>query len=228
MSVGAPPQIDGLAYVRLLGSGGFGDVFLYQNVGLDRQEAVKVIRGTDLSGTIAQRFMVEANAMARLDHPHIVPVYATGVTADGRPYLTMKFYAGGTMEEQAVGGRLPLADTLRTGIQIGAALEIAHRAGFLHRDIKPSNILVDQYRQVGLTDFGVAAQMATDDSDDDVGVSIPWSPKEMLYSATRGSAQSDVYSLAATLWHLIVGRSPFEIPGGDNSRAALMLRVEPN
>lgn len=225
MTVGVPPQIDGLAYVRLLGSGGFGDVFLYENVGLHRQEALKVIRGSDLSGSIAQRFMAEANAMARLDHPHIVPVYGTGMTGDGRPYLAMKFYPGGTMEERAVGGRLPLAEALRTGIQIGGALEIAHRAGFLHRDIKPSNILVDRYGNVGLTDFGVAAQMATDDGDDDVGVSIPWSPKEMLYSATRGSAQSDVYSLAATLWHLVVGRSPFEIPGGDNSRAALMLRV---
>ncbi|MBK9476452.1 MAG: protein kinase [Tetrasphaera sp.] len=221
----AGPAIPGLAYVRRLGSGGFGDVYLYENVALKRREAVKVIRDADLSPAVVQRFMAEANAMAGLEHPHIVRVYGTGTTVDGRPYLTMQFYSESTMEDRASGGRLAISEVLRTGIEIGGALETAHRAGMLHRDVKPANILVTSWGAAGLTDFGVAAQMASDTSDDDVGVSVPWAPPEMIYSATRGSRQSDVYSLAATLWHLITGRSPFEVPGGDNSRLAMMSRV---
>jgi serine/threonine protein kinase len=219
------PVIPGLVFVRWLGSGGFGDVHLYENLTLGRQEAVKVIREADPNGVFARRCRAEAQAMAALTHQHIVRVFTTGETGDGRPFLTMQYYPGGTMERESEGGTLPIARVLRTGVEIGSALETSHRAGILHRDIKPANILVDEYGVVVLTDFGVAAEMASDSPDEEVGVSIPWSPPEMIYSDTRGSVQSDVYSLGATLWHLVVGRSPFAVPGGDNSRLAMMNRV---
>jgi serine/threonine protein kinase len=112
-------------------------------------------------------------------------------------------------------------------------VETAHRAHITHRDIKPANVLISAYGAPGLTDFGIAGRGGGRDgrdgdvaeSTDDVGVSVPWAPPEVLYGQSNGDERSDVYSLAATLWHLLVGRSPFEAPGGDNSAYALMPRI---
>ena len=124
--------------------------------------------------------------------------------------------------------RFTVEEVLRTGIQLASAVETAHRAGIIHRDIKPANVLVSQYGAPGLTDFGIAGQLGHGvalDEDDDVGVSVPWAPPEVLFGQTNGDARADVYSLAATLWQLLVGRSPFEVPGGDNTAYALMPRI---
>jgi hypothetical protein len=117
-----------------------------------------------------------------------------------------------------------VSDALRTGIQLASAVETAHRAGILHRDIKPANVLITEYGAPVLTDFGIAGK-AEDTADDDVGVSIPWSSPEVLNGASNGSALSDVYSLSATVWHLLVGRSPFELANGDNSQRGLLSRI---
>lgn len=222
-----PPDIPGLTYLQKLGAGGYADVYLYEQQMPSRRVAVKVLRETGLSASAVARFTAEANAMARLEHPHIVPVYAAGATRDGRPYIVMMYYPKATLAERARAERLPVDEVLRIGIQIGSAVETAHRAGLLHRDIKPANVLTNQYGTPGLTDFGIAAQVAESD-DDDTGVSVPWSPPEVLYATQPASVRSDVFSLAATLWHLLVGRSPFELPGGDNSPFALMRRIRDN
>lgn len=217
------PEIEGLTYVRDLGAGGFADVYLYEQAAPARQVAVKVLRDATLSPRTVRNFRAEADAMAQLEHVHIVPVYATGTTRDNRPYIVMKFYAHDTLATRARTERFTVAETLQLGIQLGSAIETAHRAGLLHKDIKPANILVDSFGKCALTDFGIAGQV-TDADDPETGVSVPWSPPETLYGGPA-SFRSDVYSLAATLWHLLVGRSPFEIPGGDNSPFALMKRV---
>lgn len=219
-----PPEIPGLTYLNKLGAGGYADVYLYEQQMPSRKVAVKVLRETGLSASAVARFTAEANAMAQLEHPHIVPVYAAGVTPDGRPYLVMMYYPRASLAERVRTEKLSVAEVLKIGIQIGSAVETAHRAGLLHRDIKPANVLTNQYGTPGLTDFGIAAQIAEVD-DEDTGVSVPWSPPEVLYATAPASARSDVYSLAATLWHLLVGRSPFEVPGGDNSSYALMKRI---
>jgi serine/threonine protein kinase len=222
------PDISGYQHVRLISaSGGYGDVHLYEETELGRQVAVKVIRETDLSPATVERFMAEANAMAALEHPNIVRVYGAGRTADGRPYIAMQYCPQPTMDQRAAVQGLGVAEVLRIGIGIGSAIETAHRAGLLHRDIKPANILTTPWGAPGLTDFGVAARIGAGESsaDDDVGVSVPWSPPEMLFTTTAGTPSSDVYSLAATVWHLLVGHSPFEVPRGDNSRMALMGRI---
>jgi len=222
-----PPDIPGLTYLEKLGAGGYADVYLYQQQMPSRRVAVKVLRETGLSASAVARFTAEANAMARLEHPHIVPVYAAGATPDGRPYIVMMYYPKASLAERARAERFAVDEVLRIGIQIGSAVETAHRSGLLHRDIKPANVLTNQYGTPGLTDFGIAAQVAESD-DDDTGVSVPWSPPEVLYATAPASVRSDVFSLAATLWHLLVGRSPFEIPGGDNSPFALMRRIRDN
>ena len=221
------PQIAGHRHIRLLSdAGGYGDVHLYEESALgNRKVAVKVIREHDRDADASRQFLAEANTMAALEHPNIVRVYGSGVTADGRPYISMQYCAGDTLEERVLRERLSVAEVLRTGIGIGSAVETAHRAGLLHRDIKPANILKTPWGAPGLTDFGVAHQISSEDVSQDVGVSVPWSPPEMLYTSTNGSPASDVYSLAATLWHLLVGRPPFEIPGGDNGTLATMSRI---
>lgn len=219
-----PPDIVGLSFVRKLGRGGYADVFLYDQATPQRKVAVKVLRETGLSTATINRFTAEANAMARLEHPYIVPVYTTGTTVDHRPYLAMMYYPRPSLAERARAERFSVSETLKLGIQLGAAVETAHRAGLLHRDIKPANVLTDAYGRPGLTDFGIAGQLAAGD-EDDVGVSVPWSPPETLYATAPASVRSDVYSLAATLWHLLVGRSPFEVPGGENTPFALMRRI---
>jgi Protein kinase domain len=188
--------------------------------------AVKVLAAPSLSEQGQRQFSAEANAMAALaDHPHIVQVFRADVAPDGRPYLVMKYYPQPNLAQRARGERFSVPDVLRIGIQISSAVEAAHRIGILHRDIKPANILTGQYGTLGLTDFGIAgtkAEAATGQID---GISIPWAAPEVLFSAERADERSDVYSIAATLWHLLVGRSPFDLRGGDNSAVALMHRI---
>ena len=217
------PQLRGLTYIRDLGSGGYADVYLYQEAMPRREVAVKVLRSGSVSSALQLRFQQEVNAMAQLSHPNIVPVYYAAVAPGGRPYLVMKYYPRASLGERARRERLSVAETLQIGIKVASAIETAHLAGMLHRDIKPANILTDEYGEPGLGDFGIAGDMTAID-DSDLGVSVPWSPPELLYATETAGVRSDVYSLAATLWHLLVGRSPFEIPNGDNSQFALMKR----
>ena len=220
------PDIEGLTFVRHLGAGGYADVYLYERRSPRMNVAVKVLGAGRLSPAELAQFEAEAETMAELaDHPHIVQVFSADRTAEGRPYLVMKYYPKDNLAKRAAVERFSVAEVLRIGVKISSAVETAHRAGILHRDVKPANILGSQYGEPGLTDFGIAGRAAETDDGDEVGVSIPWTSPEVLSGASNGSAQSDVYSLAATIWNLLVGRSPFEIPHGDNSAAALMQRV---
>ncbi len=223
----AIPEISGLSYLEPLGSGGYSDVYLYEQEMPRRKVAVKVLRVGNLDDGVRRQFVAEANAMAALaDHPNIVPVFSAGETDDGRPFLLMSYYSRPNLSVRAAQGGLPVAEVIRIGIQIASAVETAHRAGILHRDIKPANILTSQYGAPGLTDFGIAAQLASAEAEEeDGGVSVPWAPPEVLYGTASASVRSDVYSLGATLWHLLVGRSPFEVPRGDNKAYALMRRI---
>lgn len=226
MSAADAPVIPGLEFVRPLGSGGYADVYLYEQQSPRMNVAVKVLKKHGLTPAIRRQFVDEANTMAQLaDHPYIVQVFRSDQTAEGGAYLVMKYYPPPNLAQRARAERLGVEEVLRTGIQLASAVETAHRAGIVHRDIKPANVLVSQYGQPGLTDFGIAGRGAAEDPDEDVGVSVPWSAPEVLYGQSNGDARSDVYSLAATLWHLLVGRSPFEQPGGDNSAYGLMPRI---
>ncbi len=231
MKKGAPPKIPGLVFVQPLGSGGYADVFLYEQQSPRMPVAVKVLKSEGLTDALRQQFVDEADTMAALgDHPYIVQVFRSGTSDDGRPYLVMKYYPPPNLAMRARAERFSVEDVLRTGIQLSSAVETAHRAHITHRDIKPANVLISAYGAPGLTDFGIAGRGAREgdappEATDDVGVSVPWAAPEVLYGQSNGDERSDVYSLAATLWQLLVGRSPFEVPGGDNSAYALMPRI---
>jgi len=221
-----PPVIAGFTPVHVLGSGGFADVFLYEQDMPRRQVAVKVLLDEVVDERVRQMFQAEANLMARLStHPSILTVFQASVAADGRPYLVMELCSS-SLSERYRREPIPVSEVLSIGIRIGAALETAHREGVLHRDIKPSNILLTAYGNPVLSDFGIAATLGSTDPDEPVGMSIPWSAPEVLGDESHGTIQSEVYSLAATVYSLLAGRSPFEVRGGKNGAADLMARVD--
>jgi len=221
-----PPVIPGYTYVRLLGMGGFADVFLYRQQMPRRQVAVKVLLAASLDDAARARFRAEADIMASLSHhPSIVTVYQADVASDGRPYLVMEYCSRPGLAQRYRAERMSLAEVLRIGIRLASAVETAHRAGVLHRDIKPANVLVTDFGWPALTDFGIAAT-AGFGAGQMVGMSIPWSPPEMLADEPGGDVRSDVYSLAATIFSLLARRSPFEVADGSNSAADLISRIE--
>jgi serine/threonine protein kinase len=219
----APPDLPGYRFVRHLGAGGNAQVYLYEQDLPHREVAVKVLNESALSEAARRRFTAEANVTAGLAHRHIVQVFDAKVTNDGRPYIVMPYYPQPNLLVRARRAHLSVAEVLRIGVQIGSAVETSHRRGVLHRDIKPQNILTDSYGEPTLTDFGIAT---TKGGDGPEGLSVPWSPPEILYGTGAGDQRSDVYSLGATLWHVLAGRSPFERPGGDNKPLALMGRIK--
>lgn len=218
------PELPGFEYLQVLGSGGFADVFLYQQLLPRRQVAVKVMLFDKLGTDTVAEFTDEANLMAQLaTHPSIVSIHQAGISADRRPYLVMEYCSKPNLQTRYRRERLSEAETLRIGVQIAAAVETAHRAGILHRDIKPANILVTDYGRPALTDFGIAA--TTGSGAEASGMSVPWSPPESFAAPARSDATSDVYALAATLYTLLAGRSPFEVPGAANTHVDLIGRI---
>ena len=221
-----PPNLPGFAFIRVLGSGGFADVFLYEQNMPRRLVAVKVLLAEVVNDELRRMFQAEANLMAQLSsHPSILTVYQASVAADGRPYLVME-YCSSTLGQRYRAVQLPLAEVLSIGVRIASAVETAHRQGVLHRDIKPSNILTTAYGHPVLADFGIAATLGQAEASDAVGLSIPWSAPEVLLDEVSGTVASEVWSLGATVYSLLAGRSPFEVPGGDNGTRALVSRIE--
>lgn len=221
-----PPDLSGYTPKQLIGTGGYADVFLYEQHLPKRQVAVKVLVADAVAGGAKRAaFTAEANLMARVSaHPYIVQIFQADIAADGRPYLVMEYYPGQNFYERAKREQLSVADVLRTGVQLASAVETAHSVGILHRDIKPANVLTSEFRRPGLTDFGIASAQGPEDEVVE-GLSIPWSPPESFGDGML-DVRADVYSLAATLYTLLSGRSPFEIPGGDNSGLSMISRIE--
>ncbi len=219
-----PPELDGCRYVEFLGEGGFADVYKYEQFG--RFVAVKVLHNS-LGSDNQRAFEAEARTMGKLsEHPNVVSIYGVGRTPSGSAYLIMEYCPPPNLAVRIREQREPysVAKTLQTGIQIAGAVESAHRLHILHRDIKPANILITAYNRPALTDFGIASAL-DDHSAHSEGVSVPWAPPEQLTSGTPLTPSADVYALAATLWTLLAGRSPFERLGGPNDTLSLSKRV---
>jgi serine/threonine protein kinase len=223
--VAPPPRIPGFTYISLLGSGGFSDVYLYEQDRPRRKVAVKVLLSDLKTEGARRRFESEANLMAQLSsHPYIVTIFEAEVTDDGHSYLAMEYCSRPSLDVRYRRQRFSVDEVLAVGIQVASAVETAHRAGIAHRDIKPANILVTDYNRPALTDFGISGTLAGD-SDDDSGMSIPWSPPEQFTDGSVDGVMVDVWALGATLYTLLAGRSPFVMPGADNSQRELINRI---
>jgi eukaryotic-like serine/threonine-protein kinase len=220
-----PPTLPGFSHVHVLGSGGFADVFLYEQNMPRRQVAVKVMLSELVNDQVRQMFQAEANLMAQLSsHPSILTVYQASVSADGRPYLVMELCSA-SLSSRYRTERIPVPEVLRIAVKIGSAIETAHRQDVLHRDIKPSNILLTAYGHPVLSDFGIASTLGESETVEAVGMSIPWSAPEVLMDETAGTIASEVWAFAATVYSLLAGRSPFEVPGESNKSTDLISRI---
>jgi putative non-specific serine/threonine protein kinase len=219
------PNLPGFTLVEWLGGGGFADVFRYHDHSLDREVAIKVLHrgGTDKA---RQAFRNEASLMARLSsHPNIVSVFQVGVADDGRPFLVMEMCAPQHLGDAIARRPYGPAKAMELGIQIAGAVETAHRLGVLHRDIKPSNIMFTAFARPALTDFGISVSLGGDTSMQ-MAMSHLWaSPEQFGSSPGKVGPWSDVYSLAATVWALLIGHSPMFIPGDSNDRLSLEARI---
>lgn len=222
----APPILPGLAYIRPLGSGGFADVFLYEQDMPRRNVAVKVLPGDVRDADLRRMFNAEADVLAHLSaHPAIVTVYQAGISADGRPYIVMEYCPGSLAQRYRI-ERIPVPEVLSIGVRMAGALESAHRAGLVHRDVKPSNILITTFGTPVLADFGISSSLLRDQSSEVLAMSIPWSAPEVVAEQTAGSVASEVWGLGATVYSLLAGRSPFERrERGQNTKDELRRRI---
>lgn len=189
-----------------------GIVYRARQPSVGRDVAIKLI-GAPYAHHPAflSRFEREAQALAHLQHPHILPVYDVGVAA-GQPYLVMAYLTGGTLARRIAAHPegLPLEEVVRLTAQIAAALDHAHRAGIVHCDLKPGNVLLDGTGNAYLADFGLA-RMAQEAGLN--GRRQPGTPPYMAPEVAAGAAPSpasDIYALALIVFEMLCGRRPFE------------------
>lgn len=205
------PDLDDFVFKSYLGSGGFADVFLYEEQTPKRLVAIKVLRqGHSL--TRRGEFRSEIDVMGQLGgHPSIVSIFDADVAPTGQPYIVMQYCPGASLSEQLVDGPLPVGDALRMCIQLAGATHTAHMLGIAHYDIKPSNVLTTAFGRYALSDFGIA-ELIGNASADVAGMSLPWVAPEAL-RGEECTYLADVYSVGATLYTALYGQAPFAAAG---------------
>ncbi|HEY6175991.1 MAG TPA: serine/threonine-protein kinase, partial [Kofleriaceae bacterium] len=231
---GGPIELAGYEVGELLGRGGMGEVLLGFDEEIGREVAIKRMRRLDPGAEAETRFLREAKIQARLQHPAIVPVHELGRDADGRPYFTMKRLAGMTLY-QLLGE--PLQRLLRAFADVCLAIEFAHEHGVIHRDIKPTNIMLGDFGEVYVLDWGVARVVDEDGSGhpsvrDIVNVegetqvgAVMGTPGYMAPEQALGYGMApalDVYALGCVLFEILTGE-PLH-PRGTSGAASAIAR----
>jgi serine/threonine protein kinase len=211
--------------VRPIGSGSFGTVWLGFDSQLKRPVAIKVPNQARFSSQ-AQRdlFLLEAQTVAQLDHPNIVPIYDVGETDSGDVYLVSRFVAGNDLAHEARNRPFSFDETASCMADIASALNYAHSRNVIHRDVKPSNILIDAAtKQPYITDFGLAC--ITDESSEQAIAGTPAYMSPEQASGKPLDHRSDVFSLGVVLFELLCGERPFS---GDDARTVMKSIREDN
>jgi WD40 repeat protein len=207
------PAIPGYEIEGELGRGGMGVVYKARDVLLHRAVAIKTFAAVPKADGCA-RFAREAEAIARLDHPHIVPVYEVGEwrAADGAvvPYFAMKLYPGGSLDAAPAGPGTDARGHAKAVETIARAVHHAHTRGVLHRDLKPSNILLDDEGRPHVADFGLAGRLDPDAAQTAVIAGTPaYMAPEQARAPGQVSTAADVYGLGAILYNRLTGAAPF-------------------
>ena len=212
--------------VEELGKGGMATVYRAFHPAMERFVAVKVIHralATDELGM--ERFRQEARLIARMEHPHLLPVYDYSPAGDV-PYIVMRYLEGSTLKDVIESkGQLPLGEIVFLMRQIAAALDYAHREGVIHRDIKPSNIMIDRDGNAYLTDFGIArisGQQGLTQTGFTVGTPGYMSPEQGM-GVNNIDERTDIYALGVMVYEMATGQAPYS---GETPMAILMSHMQ--
>ncbi|MEP7111813.1 MAG: serine/threonine-protein kinase [Ilumatobacteraceae bacterium] len=210
-SASAPPPvvIEGYTGLTKIGAGGFSVVYSAHEQALNRMVAIKVLNTGLTTESDRRAFERECKALGQLDHPDIVRVYRSAYTSEDRPCIVMELYESNFRDVLSSTGALPPAVLLDVGVRMAVALHVAHTKGMLHRDVKPHNIFRSRYGDPALGDFGISTVIGERTQSGPGGLSIAYAAPELLEEDVIGPA-TDVYALAATLYHLASGRPPFD------------------
>ncbi len=217
------PQFE---FIEQIGLGGMGAVYKARQPKLNRFVAIKILpRVENDSFGFAERFEREAQSMAQLSHPHIVPVYDFGETDDGQLYFVMEYVEGADLHKLIHGGQLTPAHFFSWIPQICSALEYAHDRGIVHRDIKPANILINLEGQVRVADFGLAKLTTTDRkggslTHKNLSMGTPdYAAPEQIDTEKEVDGRADIYALGVVIFQMITGKVPrgaFRNPSEEN------------
>src|SRR5260370_9510297 len=201
-------QLGNYRLIRLLGRGGFADVYLGEHIYMHNQAAIKVLH-TQLTPEDMEHFRLEAQTIAHLDHPHIVHVLEFGVT-EATPFLAMSYAPNGTLRQRHPRGtRLPLSTVVDYVKQVADALQYAHEQKLIHRDVKPENMLLGRRNEVLLSDFGIAlvAQNPHPQRTQEAIGTVGYMAPEQVQGKPRPA--SDQYSLGIVVYEWLSGDRPF-------------------
>jgi serine/threonine-protein kinase len=216
------PSLPGFQISGLIGRGGMGEVMRGHDAEIGRDVAIKRLRGAQASPEAVARFLREAKIQARLEHPAIIPVHSIGRDSDGQPYFTMKRITGVTLAELMAKGETPRQRLLRAFVDVCNAMDFAHGRNVVHRDIKPSNIMLGDYREVYVLDWGLARVLdapRTDDETSSIGdgvISIDGSTQagavlgtpgymapEQMEDAHAVDTAADIYAMGSILFEIL-------------------------
>ena len=226
MALSAGSNLGPYRIIEPVGRGGMASVFKAYEASLDRYVALKVLPPEFLHDpTFAERFRREAQTIARLEHPQIIPIFAYDIDAGtGTPWMAMRLISGGSLSQRIKRGRLAPAECARILKDVAEALDYAHGAGVIHRDVKPQNVLLDDAGRVYLADFGIAKMVEASAHMTQTGM-ITGTPQYMAPEQALGKSidkSIDIYALGIVAYELFTGRVPFS---ADTPVAVLMKQA---